>query len=167
MKTVTIQIGNTDNKLTQQEWADFVKEVRQAVAGHATVHFMGFSPSDAPWQNAAWVCVVPPIHDDVLKTTLARIAKAFRQDSIAWTEGATEFIGGSTSPQFRIPLNQLKVGDRVIAYSAGAPRPEVVGRIQGGRIHGLYFVPDDARTTEDEQSVNNLLSLGIVFFAAP
>lgn len=24
MSTVTIQIGNSDNKLTQEEWADFV-----------------------------------------------------------------------------------------------------------------------------------------------
>ena len=43
--TVTIQIGNSDNKLTQEEWADFVSAVSNAVSeSEARVHFFAPSP---------------------------------------------------------------------------------------------------------------------------
>lgn len=92
--TVTIQIGNTDNKLTQQEWGMFVErvdcEIRQP---NTTVHFMGGPSNWEPWQNVAWVI---EIYGDARYLELLaalRMARAFfRQDSIAWTEGRTAFV---------------------------------------------------------------------------
>lgn len=53
-----IQIGNSDNKLTQQEWANFVKDMRGLLRaygrGTLQVHGEWFSLPDQPWQNANW-----------------------------------------------------------------------------------------------------------------
>lgn len=94
MKTYVIQIGNSDNKLTQNRWAHFVAGVDLAICSHCTqVHFKGGSDWDAPWQNACWVCV--PISDEaasLLRSDLALEAARNNQESIALTVGETEFI---------------------------------------------------------------------------
>lgn len=93
MKTVTIQIGNSDNKLTQERWSEFCKTVSVHAALAGQVHFYGHSPGDARWQNACWVVV---LKDDRavrrLQLNLADIRQMFNQDSIAVTVGATLFI---------------------------------------------------------------------------
>ena len=91
-KTVTIQIGNSDDKLTQREWSEYVEDVRKIVEGLRGVHFFGAAPTYAPWQNAAWVI---ECDDEVrvwLKENVTKIRKEYKQDSVAWTEGTTEFI---------------------------------------------------------------------------
>lgn len=91
MPTVTIQIGNTDNKLTQQEWSSFIAHVTVALcACSADIRFRGGSAADAPWQNYAWVANLPNESD--LRSSLSSLASRFRQDNIAYTVGATEFI---------------------------------------------------------------------------
>lgn len=93
MKTATIQIGNTDNKLTQQEWAEFCKTVEATIQKHdCAVHFYGFPPGDAKWQNAAWVIAVPFGALTSLRFHLAGIAGEYRQESIAVTIGETVFV---------------------------------------------------------------------------
>ena len=99
MKTLTIQIGNTDNRLTQQEWADYVREISQFLQGTtSSVHFSGGSPAEAPWQNYCWVCGLEELiwhlehHDEVLLTTLSGIGKKYNQDSVAVTIGETQFV---------------------------------------------------------------------------
>ena len=98
MKTITIQIGNSDDKLSQIEWASYVKEVDSVIEGaHANIHFSGFSEGGKPWQNAAWVIEymgdmslwIGEFHE--LLENLVKIRKRYRQDSIAWTEGTTYF----------------------------------------------------------------------------
>jgi hypothetical protein len=95
--TVFIQIGNTDNKLTQQEWSHFILDTKLAMKRLAKeIHFMGFSEPDAPWQNACW-CVV--FHDDdfanAARSELQLIAVKYSQESIAWSPApTTEFITG-------------------------------------------------------------------------
>lgn len=94
MKTITIQIGNSDDKLTQKEWAEYVKFVGLAVETYAAIiYFSGFSLGGAPWQNAAWV-LTPNSDIDAqhLRRQLSQIRVEYRQDSIAWTEGQTDFI---------------------------------------------------------------------------
>lgn len=94
MKTYVIQIGNSDNKLTQNQWAHFVVGVNLAICSHCGhVHFKGGSDWDAPWQNACWVCV--PISEEaanLLRSDLALEAARNGQESIALTVGETEFI---------------------------------------------------------------------------
>jgi hypothetical protein len=98
---VYISIGNSDDKLTQADWSSFVLDVDRAFEAAvryegARVHGRWYSlPHDEPWQNACWCA---EWHDDLghvataLKRTLATIARAYRQDSIAWAEATTEFI---------------------------------------------------------------------------
>ena len=93
MATVTIQIGNSDNKLTQSEWSDFCSQVQLIVEEEkCTIHFRGYSPGDAPWQNACWVIELFDSNLNILRAMLAGIAKRFKQDSIAFTVGETEFV---------------------------------------------------------------------------
>jgi len=95
MKTLTIQIGNSDNKLTQSQWSNFCDAIDSLVTACAFhVHFKGFSPGDAPWQNACWVVVVDndKLQADLLPK-LSRLSFRFLQDSIAVTIGETVFVG--------------------------------------------------------------------------
>lgn len=93
MKTVTIQIGNSDNKLSQNEWAHYVEATKQAIEKTVNeVHFFGGSPNWRPWQNVAWVIVVQDEEIPKLKQQLAYVRHSFNQDFVAWTEGETIFI---------------------------------------------------------------------------
>lgn len=93
MKTITIQIGNTDDKLTQKEWKRFVDRVFSIVAAHGgELHFFGGSQSFESWQNACWVFECFDFTVDELKKELVRARIEYNQDSIAYIEGATEFI---------------------------------------------------------------------------
>ena len=94
MTTVTIQIGNTDNKLTQQDWSKFVSAVDDVVHRHAkTTHFSGGSAANAPWQNYCWVCQITSLNDAIsLSLKLRDVATEFHQDSIALTKGDTILI---------------------------------------------------------------------------
>jgi len=93
MKTVTIQIGNTDDKLSQVEWSTFIQVVNSHIHVYASrIHFNGYSDPAEPWQNACWVIEIGDSSIIRLKTDLANSRGKFRQDSIAWTEGETKFI---------------------------------------------------------------------------
>jgi hypothetical protein len=82
---VVVSIGNTDNKLTQKEWSDFVAEVNEEIERREVqVHFFGGSPNWTPWQNVAWIL---EINDVALAQRflgeVQRIRAKYRQDS-AW-----------------------------------------------------------------------------------
>jgi hypothetical protein len=94
MKTIVIQIGNSDDKLTQKEWSYFVTRVSNTLDTlGAEVHFSGGSAAIAPWQNYCWVVGMSSADD--LRRRLANMAKTYNQDSIALTIGDTEFIEAS------------------------------------------------------------------------
>lgn len=95
MTTVVIQIGNSDNKLTQVEWSQFVAYTRDEVQAHSDrIHFDGGCRYDAPWQNACFVSEVFTENQEPLREQLRRLAYKFRQDSIAITVGETTFEKG-------------------------------------------------------------------------
>lgn len=100
MTTVYISIGNSDDKLDQFEWSQFLNEVDRAVSNLAqlqgvTVHGRWHSLATEPWQNACWCFEV---HSDLarqadeLRERLRRVAAKYRQDSIAWAVADTEFL---------------------------------------------------------------------------
>lgn len=105
--TVYISIGNSDDKLSQVEWAEFVLDVRDALANLA-IHRHGdwYSAPGAPWQNACWCIEVRPVMVDDLRARLARIAARYRQDSIAWAEATVSFLspygGPMSSPRLDV-----------------------------------------------------------------
>ena len=92
MITATIQIGNSDDKLTQKEWAAFIRATHKVADYHGDVHFSGFSVPDAVWQNACWVVEIHEAGVRRLREQLAELARRFRQDSIALTTGVTVFV---------------------------------------------------------------------------
>jgi hypothetical protein len=94
---VYISAGNSDDKLTQSEWAQFLAELDYLLQRHsANVHGVWYSAPVSPWQNACW-CVELPDDDGTragfVKMRLAEIREKFRQDSVAWAEApATVFL---------------------------------------------------------------------------
>lgn len=92
-KTVVIQIGNSDNKLTQSEWKDFCNYIHEAIlVWGGQIHFSAPSVGWADWQNAAWIVVIKDRDAPDLKEDISKIGKKFKQDSVAWTVGDTEFV---------------------------------------------------------------------------
>ncbi len=95
MKTITVQIGNSDDRLKQQVWSEFVRDVNDLIAEETStvhVHFFGTSNGWSPWQNACWCFTVDEVHIQQLKQSLRGLAFKYGQESIAFTEGETEFI---------------------------------------------------------------------------
>ena len=90
---VVIQIGNSDDKLSQKSWAFFVSEVKFIVECHSSnIYFFGGSENYAQWQNLCIAFSIPKEELDLLKNKLTEKRKTFNQDSIAYLEGVTKFI---------------------------------------------------------------------------
>ena len=93
MKNVVISIGNSDNRLTQQEWFHYVDEVSWLISkSKAHVHFFGASENYKPWQNVAWWIEINDFELLHLKIHLKNVREYYKQDSVAMLEGETEFI---------------------------------------------------------------------------
>jgi hypothetical protein len=94
--TMVIQIGNSgnsDDKLAQQQWSNYVSQMYSKIMMYAEeVHFSGGSQFDAPWQNACFVFEIGKSHCTGLSIELKSIRENFNQDSIALTQGETSFI---------------------------------------------------------------------------
>jgi len=58
------------------------------------LHFSGGSDNAKPWQNYCWVFLLDPdpLVTKSFKRQLKEIRERFQQDSVAWTEGITEFV---------------------------------------------------------------------------
>ena len=95
---VCISIGNSDDKLSQRRWSEFVAAVRYAVykAGKsegAQIHGEYFSLPTSPWQNACWwLQLTDPLDVNALRISLGQLREEFEQTSIAWLAGGTEFL---------------------------------------------------------------------------
>ena len=94
--TVHIAIGNSDNRLTQQQWGAYWSEVDrlvQSVSPH--IHGAWLSASVSPYQNACWGFEV---FDEgywgrpTVQAVLREIAGRYGQDSVAWNESETVFL---------------------------------------------------------------------------
>jgi hypothetical protein len=90
---VNVQIGNSDDKLTQREWAAYVSDVDGIMQyfEHAR-HFFGGSTTYARWQNVCWVCYVHEDHIEVLKQSLRECREKHRQDSVCVLVGEELFV---------------------------------------------------------------------------
>lgn len=88
--TMAIQIGNTDNKLIQQKWSEFITTINNLIADKGiTVHFSGGSSYDKPWQNACWVIETTILIASELEKALKT---NYDQNYIAITLGTTTLI---------------------------------------------------------------------------
>jgi hypothetical protein len=93
LRTVVIQIGNSDDKLTQGQWALYVIEVGGVLKEHE-IHFSGGAESSAPWQNYCWVVNIKDDAMDGMFERLQGLRMRYNQDSIAVTIGDTQFMEG-------------------------------------------------------------------------
>ncbi len=92
-KTIVVQIGNSDDKLTQLEWAAFVVGVRTLINKYCyDVHFEGGSAHDKSWQNVCFVGSIKTSMLPTLKQHISNVGKAWKQDSVAIIAGDVEFI---------------------------------------------------------------------------
>jgi len=91
--TVTIQIGNSDDKLTQSQWKDYVNSVHDLIlAWGGEIHFSAPSVGWADWQNCAWVFTIGSRGYRGIKKYLVPLRVSYKQDSVAVTIGTTEFL---------------------------------------------------------------------------
>ncbi len=94
-KSVTILIGNSDNKLTQEEWFEFCSRINTHCIGQhpeINIHFSGPSIGWMRWQNACWVLSVPQPLIEQLKHRVSEAGKEFKQDSVGFIVGDIEFV---------------------------------------------------------------------------
>ena len=90
---VCIQIGNSDNKLTQEDWKNYCDTVQLFIEVWGNkVHFAAPSVGWQNWQNACWVVECKQSFVDKLKENLVTVRKLLRQESLVWLEGTPEFI---------------------------------------------------------------------------
>lgn len=93
IKTLVVQIGNSDNKLTQGKWSDYCFFVDADIEQfNDIIHFKGGSSFDSMYQNACWVFEIAENDIESLKNNLIEIKKRYDQDSIAIIEGDVYFI---------------------------------------------------------------------------
>lgn len=96
MSTVYVSVRNSDDKLSQRDWAEYVHTVFRFLRNEAHhVHGEWHSAPNSEFQNAC-ICVefAPDAHLDAVRETLAHIAEQFEQDAIAWAVAvSTQMIG--------------------------------------------------------------------------
>ena len=93
MKTIVVQIGNSDDKLSQRTWALFILDVKKVMELYCKdIHFSGGSSPTSIWQNYCIVGSVQPTLLDLVYDKLFTLTVKYKQDSIAVTTGDTKFI---------------------------------------------------------------------------
>lgn len=91
--TISILIGNSDDKLKQTEWSEYCNSVAKIVAFTcSTIYFTASSEGSARWQNACFVAEIQPSEIDWIRSQLTAVRKKYEQDSVAIIIGKTEFI---------------------------------------------------------------------------
>jgi hypothetical protein len=90
-EVVYVGIGNSDDKLTQAEWAKFTVRTYLTCDRYGAVVGVWYSNSNSEYQNAC-ICVTQVKRNSQLKRALEALAGEFRQDSISWAEAKTSFI---------------------------------------------------------------------------
>lgn len=95
IKSVFICIGNSDDKLTQRDWACYQLDLRMLIQEHAEArHGDWHSFPDSIYQNACWCIEIQENDIPALKKGLRKLAAYYKQNSIAFNECTdTEFVG--------------------------------------------------------------------------
>lgn len=103
--TAYVSIGNSDDKLSQRQWCEFVNTVEEAFDEERwRVHGAWFSRPDAAWQNACWCIELLGNTRSYfrLRRELREIAATFNQDSITFAKAEVEFLF-TTDPALNNP----------------------------------------------------------------
>jgi hypothetical protein len=91
---VTVSIGNTDNKLTQQEWNNFVTEIQDVIMllDELQIRFFGGASNWEPWQNVAWILEGSASDIEHLHDAVKSIRRRYDQDSAFMLFGQGMFV---------------------------------------------------------------------------
>jgi len=90
--TVYVSIGNSDDKLSQARWSNFLHSFRECMAKFAVETYGNWvSEPSSSYQNA---CIAIATESPLtLKAALRMLRVDYGQDSVAWAEvPTTEFI---------------------------------------------------------------------------
>ena len=89
-----VEIGNTDNRLTQKEWSEYIRMVDFYIRKLSqSVYFVGYSAGNEQYQNAAWHFSQGSLMDiKHLRRYLNNIRVEFNQDAIAWSATIPDWI---------------------------------------------------------------------------
>ena len=80
--TVVVQIGNSDDKLSQREWSEYVGDIQRVVGRWSEeIHFSGGSSFGAPWQNACWVLEVEDKRTVPLFAGIVKVRQEYGQET--------------------------------------------------------------------------------------
>lgn len=91
--TVAVLIGNSDDKLSQRDWAKYVVDVISVITLYGLkTHFTGSPVSTSIYQNYCEVFEILPEKLEYLKSALHRVKVTWKQDNIAILVGNTELI---------------------------------------------------------------------------
>lgn len=150
---VHIAIGNSDNRLTQQDWANYYQQTDLAIRSCAdVVHGAYASLPTAPYQNACWAIVPKPKAIDMLKRILSNIAGGFGQGSVAWAPcPAVEFLPGTpgmTNPALAPDAPRTHGREYTNAPDAEETRPGW----QWAQILGIKVADHDGWRDDDSPS---------------
>ncbi len=97
--TVYVSIGNSDDKLSQADWAHLLARVQAEIHEAASaIHGEWYSAPDARWQNACFCADLDLPSVPYLKDALRLACAEFGQESIAWADAETTFIKPATEP---------------------------------------------------------------------
>lgn len=94
MKTIYVSASNSDDKLTQREWAAFLVQVSaETRRWGGRIHGVWFSAPVSQHQNACWCFdVLNEWAEEQHKKALKNLAREYRQDSITWAEVAVTHL---------------------------------------------------------------------------
>lgn len=91
--TVSILIGNSDNRLTQTEWNQFVRCMASALESNClNIHFSGGPEGWSSRQNFCWVVEMLPSDVPRVRDLVRDIRKEYGQDSAAFVIGKSEML---------------------------------------------------------------------------
>lgn len=91
-KTIVVQIGNSDNKLVQEDWNNFYRNIDSLVSTYGDIHFSGGPANVMPWQNWCWVIEIDEEQIIGFKMKLQTCRARFDQESVAVLIGDVDFV---------------------------------------------------------------------------
>ena len=90
---ITVSIGNSDNRLTQTEWHNFVNDMKLVIQLNTIqIHFFGGAPNWDPWQNVAWIAELEEGRLEGIQAAITKVRERYKQDSAMVMIGEARFI---------------------------------------------------------------------------
>lgn len=93
MVTVHAAIGNSDDKLSQLIWSEYIRDFQQVMTDVSNiVHGVWFSAPNSQFQNCVIAAEMYAGALPALKSRLIELRKRYEQDSIAVNVSESEFV---------------------------------------------------------------------------